>query len=1158
MNDASTRHPAADRLAAYRAGQLSAVEAAQVVVHLTDCAECRAAAAVLAGETMRPESDTAEPQAPPTAGTPPPDAAAEPPGKARAAAAQVPPTLVDHPRYHVLKLLGVGGMGSVFKAEHRVMERLVALKVLNRDLVADSDALKRFRQEVRAAARLNHPNIVTAHDADESGGVHFLVMEYVEGQSLAEFIDRNGRMTVPRACECIRQAAVGLQHAFEKGMVHRDIKPQNLMIGAQGRVKILDFGLARFASERSRGDPAAESQRGLTQTGAIMGTPDYMAPEQATDARRADIRADIYSLGCTLFHLLAGEPPFPDGGALQKVVQHLEKAPRSLSDVRAEVSRELAAVVARMLAKDPAKRYQTPAEVAKALAPFIKLSGSVTPRPAPAPVPKPAKSGSKPIVVPVPKAEAIAPEVPIVPLKPIRPREVNRKDNPFEQETPLPKAAKSARKGPTPWYLQKPVWLAAVGLIVMLWLGVSILTSDSDKPTKGPGENPIGAAAVGVTATAATEPQRTSVARVETSAPIAPVGPTNIPPVQPTSTPTTTSPASPQPTVQLKLEGHQAPVNGAVFSPDGRSVLSWSADRTLRLWDAVTGLSTRTYDGHTEEVMSAVFYPEGKRFISAGFDGTVRLWDVQETKPVISLGTQLGRLHCVALQPQGKIYLAAGEGRDNAIFLGNALTPIPIGALTGHQGGVAAAVFSPSGQQIYSASYDKTVRVWDVAQLRQIKELPHDAPVQSLALSRDGRFLLTGTRDGVARLWDTTTDTVLHRTKPYSTLINGLAFSSNGRFALVASGGTGVAPAAFSPGSRGALTWWDTQLWKELWTYEVDSGPVMSATLSGDERSALVGHWDRTARLWKLPAADAALLKTDAPRAAQLVIESEEPAARVVVKREGKTVAGPTAQRLLELSPGDYEIDWPEPQPLMRLSTVRFHLVPGGQLVVKIQRLRLAWPDGGVAAPDLTKLKPQAEYDLRSRKSGLPDGPQKAPGASVVLGYGSQCYSIDMRKPANIPAIWGVPLPAKPSREFACEVLGRVSASNVAWGMRLLSPKQDRIIDVALEFDGDMVVRRIVGESSKPIAGPFKVAGLKAGSQFNAILIVLRGRFLEVFVNGRSVCDPITLETGDVVAEARIHTEGSIPSTLHAEFQRVKLWAADKLPTAQSRGAVVR
>jgi serine/threonine protein kinase len=295
----------------------------------------------------------------------------------------LPPELVNHPRYRVLRVLGVGGMGTVYQAEHRVMERCVALKVIRTDLTSNAGAVERFRREVKAAAKLTHPNIVNAFDAEQVGNLHFLVMEYVEGNDLAHVVAERGPLPVAEACSYASQAALGLRHAFERGMIHRDIKPQNLMLtGGPDTppeyrvVKILDFGLARFATATGSGD---------TASGTLLGTVDFMAPEQADDAHRVDIRADVYSLGCTLYYLLAGHAPFPEGTLVQKVMCHVERTPPPLTDFRDDLPPELLDVLARMMAKKPENRYQTPAEVVQALAPFHPgyfLTGSQTSLPA--------------------------------------------------------------------------------------------------------------------------------------------------------------------------------------------------------------------------------------------------------------------------------------------------------------------------------------------------------------------------------------------------------------------------------------------------------------------------------------------------------------------------------------------------------------------------------------------------------------------------------------------------------------------------------------------------------------------------------------------------------------------------------------------------------
>ena len=319
----------------------------------------------------------------------------------------LPAALATHARYRIIRQLGVGGMGVVYQAEHRLMERPVALKVISRALVDDAQAVERFRVEVKAAAKLSHPNIVTAFDAEQAGDLHFLVMEFVDGLSLARQVEMRGPLPLQFACGFVRQVALGLQHAYEKGMVHRDIKPQNLMVTRAGRVKILDFGLARLAREKSEPagnrtapsamagsatDPEATlaflvdqaaglkaslpgeraSDGGLTAAGSTIGTPDYIAPEQITNSRSADIRSDIYSLGGTFYFLLTGVPPFPGGSIVDKLVAHHQRPPRDVRDLRPDVSPEVAAIVQRMLAKDPRDRFQTPAEVAQSLLPFSR------------------------------------------------------------------------------------------------------------------------------------------------------------------------------------------------------------------------------------------------------------------------------------------------------------------------------------------------------------------------------------------------------------------------------------------------------------------------------------------------------------------------------------------------------------------------------------------------------------------------------------------------------------------------------------------------------------------------------------------------------------------------------------------------------------------
>jgi serine/threonine protein kinase/putative intracellular protease/amidase len=370
-------HPTGEELAAFVAGRLSSARQRLLERHIENCGECCRRLETLPEDTLVERLRT------PHAELPTPSIPEPPTRRFVALDESIPPELVDHPRYRVIRSIGGGGMGQVFLAEHRIMERPVVLKIVRRELLTDPFAVKRFRIEVKAAAQLGHPNIVHAHDADQAGELHFLVMEFVEGTSLSKAVARHGPLPLVNACNYIRQAAQGLAHAHQKGMVHRDIKPQNLMLTPAGQVKILDFGLAQFAREAALHDPttaspatAEHSGTIVTEAGTVFGTPDYMAPEQAKSARDVDIRADIYSLGCTLYFLLTGKPPFPAGTSLDKINAHRSRPFPPLTGTRDSIPPELAVILEKMTAKEPLERYATPTEIAQALAPLARSSKS--------------------------------------------------------------------------------------------------------------------------------------------------------------------------------------------------------------------------------------------------------------------------------------------------------------------------------------------------------------------------------------------------------------------------------------------------------------------------------------------------------------------------------------------------------------------------------------------------------------------------------------------------------------------------------------------------------------------------------------------------------------------------------------------------------------
>jgi serine/threonine protein kinase len=291
--------------------------------------------------------------------------------------------------YLILDRLGEGGVSEVFKAWDTVNGRTVALKVLHQHLTDHTAAVREFQRELQAVTRLSHPNIIHTYDANQVGTLHYFAMEYVEGLDLDHYVRQSGPLSIEAACEYVRQTALGLQHAHQMGLVHRDIKPANLFLVnpppsgvstpshriSGSVVKILDWGLARIRLDAG-GVPIQPGVDMNAEKGALIGTADYIAPEQARDPCLVDIRADIYSLGCTLYFLLTGRSPFGGSSLMQKLLQHQTAERPQVREARPEVPEELAAVVRRMMACQPEDRYTIPLLAASALRPFAAASQS--------------------------------------------------------------------------------------------------------------------------------------------------------------------------------------------------------------------------------------------------------------------------------------------------------------------------------------------------------------------------------------------------------------------------------------------------------------------------------------------------------------------------------------------------------------------------------------------------------------------------------------------------------------------------------------------------------------------------------------------------------------------------------------------------------------
>lgn len=790
MKTTPTTHPTHDHLAAFNAGRLGVLESAEIERHLADCEACCRLLKTLPDETLvsllGPQSDTKSESTP--SGAPEQPLQPRPaldvtiaPGECKTqtdakpitpSSADAPAELQNHPRYRIESLLGRGGMGSVYQAQHRLMNRPVALKVIDRQLVQTPGLVERFHREVQAAAKLAHPNIVTAYDAEQAGDLHFLVMELVEGQDLAEIVRQRGKLPIQEACEYVRQAAQGLQHAYERGMVHRDIKPQNLMLqaspdasaqaspvasaeaspvaSAPGVIKILDFGLAQFATE------IAETS-GLTQVGAMMGTPDYMAPEQARDAHSADIRADIYSLGCTLYCLLSGGAPFPQGSIVEKVMAHVERQPLPLQELRDDVPPKLAAVLAKMMAKAPGDRFQTPAEVAEALLPFASSGATKTPVEVLSPIPKAtARQPRSPLFIATSVLGVLATVILLGVIVIVTDQgriEVRSEVDDVElivkrggQQIDILDAQTGSK---VKWYYsgkfdlelkgnRNDIVIHNDGFQLTRW-GKQIVTLTRKPELKG-------------------SSGKQALAEL---------------------------------TEIRQFKGHQGPIRALAWLPDGKKFLSGSGfpsgDKTLRLWDRDTGREVRQLKGHSAQVYAVDVNRDGDRALAVCDDKTIHLWNLttgehlKEIRGHSEPGTSI--LFC----PDGRHALFASH--DKTVKLLDLESGTVKREFTGHTGATFGLAILPGNRQFLSGSWDGTIRLWDLETAKSLGTFAAGLGVWEVKILPDGARFLSAGDDGTVQLWEISTGKQLWKIDAHPKQAFSLDVSPDGRYAASGSDG---------------------------------------------------------------------------------------------------------------------------------------------------------------------------------------------------------------------------------------------------------------------------------------------------------------------------------------------------------------------------------
>ncbi|MBX9681185.1 MAG: serine/threonine protein kinase [Gemmataceae bacterium] len=589
----------------------------------------------------------------------------------------VPPTI---PEFRIQGELGRGGMGIVYKAKQIAEDRIVALKVIRKDRLQHDEAVRRFRREAQAAARLQHPNIVRLYDSDNSGDTHFLAMEYVAGITLEKFVELNGPAPYELACSILRQAALGLQHALEQGLVHRDIKPSNLMItpatgrtddGTPAEVKILDMGVARVL----HGDNLAESLSTLTQGGSVIGTADYVAPEQLEDPHGADIRADLYSLGCTFYYLLIGKVPFPGGSLVSKLDKQRWQMPTPIGLMRPDVPPAVAELAAKLMAKKPDDRYASPADLVLAVDELLRTDYASS-----------------------------------EPAGPI-PRELKR------------------------WLAhQEGVWCVAFGhdskaavssgkdRLVKLWDvqhgELTRVFARQAQDVRALAFSPAGdriAGGVGVSIRiwdlAGNEIRRlsghTSAIR---SLCFHPEG-------------NRLFSASDDKTIRVwdllsfrevqRFTRHSSPVTGIALQSGEDVLLSGGRDQAVRVWDLRSGQQTRSWLSGAA-VLGLSLSGDGRRVASANFDTVVRIWDVATGNALGELQGHKQMVSSVAFLPDGETLLTTSQ--DHTLKWWDAVTGCEIASLALHKGGIQAFALAPSGALALTGGGDGTLCLVEIPQ----------------------------------------------------------------------------------------------------------------------------------------------------------------------------------------------------------------------------------------------------------------------------------------------------------------------------------------------------------------------------------------------------------------------------------------------------------
>ncbi|HEY7424829.1 MAG TPA: serine/threonine-protein kinase [Gemmataceae bacterium] len=687
--------------------------------------------------------------------------------------------------YEILGELGRGGMGVVYKVRQAQPNRFAALKMLLPELPADKETLARFRIEVEAAARLQHPCIVHIYQVGEHQGRPFYSMEYVEGGSLAQQLAATPNTSCRQAAELVEILARAIHFAHRRGVIHRDLKPGNVLLTADGAPKITDFGLAKLL------EGIGDGPRSEATSGAVLGTPWYMAPEQAEGRPGAVGPAtDIHALGAILYRILTGRPPFWGVSTLDILEQVRSLEPVSPSRLQPKVPRDLETICVKCLHKEPAKRYASAEELAEDLDRFLQ-GQPILARPA-SPVERAARWVRR---RPALAALFLLSAVSLLSLLALgswyasRLREAAQTAEELREHAEQLQHLAEDRERRVNRYL----YAADLNLAYLAWDNADVrLTHELLRRHHNHGGREV----------SPDFPWRYLWRLCRSD--------------------------------RLTLTGHDEDVYFVAFSPDGKTLVTTSKDKTARLWDAATGKAKATLKGHDSEVNGAAFTPDGQTLFTVSDDGTVRQWDAATGRERAVLREHQGKVLCLALSPDGRVLASGGD--DRVVRRWDVETGVALPPLKGHTGVIECLAFTPDGNSLAGGSSDKTAMLWDLACGQQQQTFRgHTSSVLGLAVAPDGRTLATASEDHTVRLWDLATGQERAVLRGHSDRVESVAFAPDGSTLVSVSKDTTVRV-------------WDGQ--RELHVLRGHEGRVWRAAFSPEGRWLATASGDRTIKIW--------------------------------------------------------------------------------------------------------------------------------------------------------------------------------------------------------------------------------------------------------------------------------------------------------------------